>query len=131
MKPGPVPVEIDIKLVGNLAAIQCTLEEIAAVIGLNRTYFLERVAANPDLRAAIDNGKAQGRSSIRRQQFKLLEAGNATMGIWLGKQYLGQRDQILHGEDAANPISQDEREALRSRVAGIAGRLAGTTSQPN
>jgi hypothetical protein len=25
-------------------------------------------------------------------QMKLLEAGNATMGVWLGKQYLGQND---------------------------------------
>jgi hypothetical protein len=23
---------------------------------------------------------------------KLLDAGNATMGVWLGKQFLGQRD---------------------------------------
>jgi hypothetical protein len=23
---------------------------------------------------------------------KLLESGNATMGVWLGKQFLGQRD---------------------------------------
>jgi hypothetical protein len=32
--------------------------------------------------------------SIRRQQLKLAEAGNATMLIWLGKQVLGQRDKI-------------------------------------
>jgi hypothetical protein len=37
-------------------------------------------------------GKGKGRVSIRRAQMKLLEAGNATMGVWLGKQYLGQRD---------------------------------------
>ena len=29
-------------------------------------------------------------------QMKLLEQGNATMGIWLGKQLLGQTDQITH-----------------------------------
>jgi len=37
-------------------------------------------------------GKGKGRLSIRRAQMKLLEKGNATMGVWLGKQYLGQRD---------------------------------------
>jgi hypothetical protein len=26
----------------------------------------------------------------------MLEEGNATMGIWLGKQFLGQRDEIRH-----------------------------------
>ena len=39
-------------------------------------------------------GRAKGRLSIRRMQIKLLEQGNATMGVWLGKQILGQRDQI-------------------------------------
>ena len=37
-------------------------------------------------------GRGKGRLSIRRAQMKLLEKGNATMGVWLGKQYLGQRD---------------------------------------
>jgi hypothetical protein len=27
---------------------------------------------------------------------KLLEAGNATMGVWLGKQILGQTDEVRH-----------------------------------
>ena len=44
----------------------------------------------------MQRGKAKGRLSIRRMQLKLLEAGNATMGVWLGKQYLGQRDQFYH-----------------------------------
>src|SRR5215831_13810059 len=41
---------------------------------------------------AIERGRHKGRLSVRREQFKLLQAGNATMGIWLGKQLLGQRD---------------------------------------
>jgi hypothetical protein len=34
-----------------------------------------------------------GKMSLRRTQFKLAEK-NATLSIWLGKQYLGQRDII-------------------------------------
>ena len=34
---------------------------------------------------------SKGRISLRRNQFKLSET-NASMAIWLGKQYLGQRD---------------------------------------
>ena len=37
-------------------------------------------------------GRAKGRISVRRMQMQLLEAGNATMAVWLGKQLLGQRD---------------------------------------
>src|SRR4051812_23010320 len=42
------------------------------------------------LRAIMDCGYAHMRIGIRREQFKLLKAGSATMAIWLGKQYLGQ-----------------------------------------
>lgn len=44
----------------------------------------------------MERGKAKGRLSVRRLQMKLLERGNATMGVWLGKQLLGQVDQIDH-----------------------------------
>ncbi len=44
----------------------------------------------------MERGKAKGRISVRRMQMKLLEQGNATMGVWLGKQMLGQTDQISH-----------------------------------
>ena len=65
----------------------------------------------------MQRGKAKGRLSIRRMQLKLLEAGNATMGVWLGKQYLGQRDEFYHDVNgpmihivcpAANPGSVAE-----------------------
>jgi len=34
-----------------------------------------------------------GRSSLRRMQWKAAENGDKTMLVWLGKQYLGQRDK--------------------------------------
>ena len=36
--------------------------------------------------------REKGKVSLRRSQFKLAEK-NPTMAIWLGKQYLGQRDE--------------------------------------
>jgi hypothetical protein len=44
----------------------------------------------------MERGKAKGRVSIRRLQMRLLEQGNATMGVWLGKNILGQVDEIRH-----------------------------------
>lgn len=46
----------------------------------------------PEVREILDRGAALGRISLRRQQFKLAREGSAVMNIWLGKQYLGQRD---------------------------------------
>jgi hypothetical protein len=34
--------------------------------------------------------------SIRRQQISMMMAGSVPMAIFLGKQYLGQRDKIDH-----------------------------------
>jgi hypothetical protein len=76
-----------------LAAMQCTDEEIAAWFNVSpRT--IERRRKSPVFAETIGRGKARGRISLRRAQLKILEQGNATMGIWLGKQYLGQADQI-------------------------------------
>lgn len=36
---------------------------------------------------------ADGRISIRRAQFQSANKGNTSMLIWLGKQYLGQKEQ--------------------------------------
>jgi len=35
----------------------------------------------------------EGKSSLRRNQWKSAQDGNVTMQIWLGKQMLGQRDK--------------------------------------
>ena len=47
---------------------------------------------------------ANGRITLRKKQFEVAKAGNVTMLIWLGKQYLGQTDkqevtEVQHVED--------------------------------
>ena len=44
---------------------------------------------------------ATGKTSRRRSQFDLANKGNATMLIWLGKQYLGQTDKPIPEEPDA------------------------------
>jgi len=126
-KRGPQPTPIDMQLLTDLAAIQCTYEEIAAVMGLQKRQFINRVNEDSALKKAIENGWAKGRASVRRQQFKLLEAGNATMGVWLGKQLLGQRDNLdtkLTGSGAHGAveveISESPRDRILSRIAQMA-----------
>ncbi len=131
-KSGPKPVPLDIDQIKTLASIQCTYEEIAAVMKIKKRQFIDRVNADPELRAAIDEGWANGRASFRRLQVKLLEAGNATMGIWLGKQYLGQRDQIgITGGDGG-PVkhSVDPFDALSGELSRIARRDAAKSDTP-
>jgi hypothetical protein len=74
-----------------LCSLQCTHEELAAWFNCS-TRTIEKYAKKPEFAEVMARGRAKGRISVRRAQMKLLESGNATMGIWLGKQLLGQRD---------------------------------------
>ena len=87
--------KIDLVELERLSALHCTDEEIAAWFGVN-TRTIERRRKNPKFAEIMSRGRAKGKISIRRQQLKLLEAGNATMGVWLGKQILGQTDAVQH-----------------------------------
>jgi hypothetical protein len=87
--------KIDLAELERLSAMQCTDEEVAAWFGVT-TRTIERRRKNAKFAEVMDRGRAKGRISVRRQQLKLLEAGNATMGVWLGKQILGQTDEIRH-----------------------------------
>jgi hypothetical protein len=92
--------DVDPKLVDRLAAIHCNIEEIAAVCKVSRDTIERR------FRDVIEAGKANGRASLRRLQWRAAEVDrNPTMLIWLGKQYLGQRDEqhIRHGLDPDSP----------------------------
>ena len=85
--------EIDLELVRRSAAIGCTNEEIAVLVGMKRRGFHDRLVADPDLAAAIEDGRPEGRATLRRYQWQAAAKGNTSMLIWLGKQYLGQTDK--------------------------------------
>jgi len=92
-KPGRPPADVDLEQFEKLYELQCTQEEIASFFRLSLST-IKRLAATPEVRNILDRGAALGRISIRRQQFRLLREGSNTMAIWLGKQYLGQREKI-------------------------------------
>jgi hypothetical protein len=80
-------VDIDEDQVEEMAAIGCTVAEIAGIVGCSpRT--VERRAAAP-----VARGRARLNLSLRRRQIEMAMGGNASMLIWLGKQLLGQRDK--------------------------------------
>jgi hypothetical protein len=97
------PARIDLAELERLSAMQCTDEEVAAWFGV-ATRTIERRRKVRKFAEVMDRGKAKGRISVRRQQMKLLEAGNATMGVWLGKNILGQVDEVTHQVGGAPPF---------------------------
>ncbi|MBQ8823605.1 MAG: hypothetical protein IJZ64_00065 [Ruminococcus sp.] len=86
--------EIDKNIFENLCEIQCTLEEIAGVFECSvdtierwckRTY-------KENFADIYNKKKMAGKTSLRRTQLKLAEK-SAAMAIFLGKQYLDQKDK--------------------------------------
>lgn len=85
--------EIDQVQFEKLCALQCTRDEICEWFGVTDktlTGWCKRTYGE-NFSAIYEKKRSPGRISIRRAQFKLAEK-NATMAIWLGKQYLGQAD---------------------------------------
>jgi hypothetical protein len=62
-----------------------------------------------------------GKSSLRRLQWKSALGGNVVMQIWLGKQYLGQRDE--HAVEVSRPAEGDRSLLELARYEGGAELL--------
>lgn len=90
---------IDYDQVYNYAKIFATQEEIASLLGFERTMFHD----NDKLSNIYKKGLNDANTSLRRMQFIMAES-NPTMAIWLGKQYLEQRDK--HDIDANQTIKR-------------------------
>lgn len=99
--------EIDYDVVEKLANIQCTQEEIASFLNLS----VRTLQRDEEFCRIYKKGQENGRMSLRRMQFKLAEK-NVTMAIWLGKQYLGQTDNVEVEHDVKNGILGDLIGAL-------------------
>ena len=93
-KTGRPKIKIDKTMFESLCGIQCTEEEIADCFGccedtLNawckRTY-------GSTFSEVYKKKSCKGKRSLRRMQFEAAQAGNVTMQIWLGKQWLGQHE---------------------------------------
>ena len=84
--------QIDYKKLDAMCAIQCTGEECASILGMD--YDTLNAALKRDGNTGFSDyfkiKSATGKMSLRRKQYNLAESGNATMLIWLGKQWLGQ-----------------------------------------
>lgn len=92
-RPRKILTENALRVIESLAKIMCTDEEIASILGASVDTLLN--ADNKELfRSAIEKGNAQGKQSLRRQQYEVAMKGNASMLIWLGKQWLGQTDKV-------------------------------------
>jgi len=105
--------KIDLAELEKLCAMQCTDEEIAAFFGVS-TKTVERRRKVQRFSDVMDQARAKGRVSVRRNLFRLASNGNVAAAIFLAKNLLGYRDVVaseLSGPDG-RPISIDSRPDL-------------------
>lgn len=93
---GRPPKVIDWKKVELMCKILCTESEIASVLEIHIDTLYDKCKEEhgmifPEYYKQFSD---QGKMSMRRAQYKKALEGHPTMLIWLGKQMLGQRDQV-------------------------------------
>lgn len=116
-KLGRPRIEINKDQFERLCGLQCTLEEIASFFKCSEDTierWCKREYEDEDGKAqtfadVYKKHSATGKMSLRRWQFRSAESGNVTMQIWLGKQYLGQKDEqeiAITNTDAQNQFAE-------------------------
>ena len=107
--------KIDRRQFETLCGIQCTEEEICAVFDVSKDTLLRwcKRTYKKSFAEVFKEKKACGKVSLRRSQWKMAER-NATMAIWLGKQYLGQKDVVEQKSDVK--LNNGFIEALNAAV---------------
>jgi hypothetical protein len=119
-KAGRPAIEIDKDNFEKLCGIQCTLEEIAGFFNCSHDTierWCKKTYEGKTFKEVFEDKRSSGLISLRRHQFRQAET-NATMAIWLGKQYLGQKDILLtnvynDGED--DPLTKSIKEQFFKR----------------
>lgn len=92
-KMGRPKIEIDVANFEKLCSMMCTEEEIAgffncSVDTIEKFCKREYGTTFTDIYKTLST---KGKIALRRNQFRLSET-NTSMAIWLGKQYLGQKE---------------------------------------
>ena len=85
---GRPKIYVDTEILGNLASIGCTQEEIASVMGVSARTLKRNFAE------IIEQNREKGKASLRKKMWdKAVKKDNTHMQIWLSKNYLGMKDR--------------------------------------
>jgi hypothetical protein len=127
-KPKLIADEETLQRVKELAALQLTQEEAAAVLLVSRKTFNQFLSKTPSAREMWEMGTDSGRVSVKRAQF-VMAHHSVTAAIWWGKQHLGQSDKVEETVNAqhehTHTIIQDAAAEFDAGVDQLFDRLRG------
>lgn len=87
-RPKWMPDEVTLKKIEQLAAQGLTVAQVARSVGIGPTVFFERQKEMPELKEAMENGRAKGIATITNTLFQKAKTGDNTAMIF----YLKNRD---------------------------------------
>ena len=105
-------INIDWKIVDKYLQSQCSGTGIASLLGINENTLYRhcKVDNGEEFEAYSRKKKCEGKELLREKQFKTAMGDNngaVTMQIWLGKQYLEQKEkQEFTGANGKDLIQQ-------------------------
>lgn len=105
-KMGRPKKQLDYELIERMAGKFCTQQDIADTLDVAlRTLHNDKHFAQ-----AYNKGVANAKSSLRAKQYDVAMSGNVTMLVWLGKQYLSQREPqaevVVPGESLDDDMAE-------------------------
>lgn len=116
---------IDWRKVARYLQAQCNTTEIAGILGICPDTLYVRCPQDNKMEYSAWSAlkKAEGLELIRAKQFDTAMAGDRTMLIWLGKQLLGQKDQVentfILPELKVQPLDQDEQDRINKSLEAL------------
>ena len=85
---GRPKIQLDERQIRELASIGCSMAEIACIVGVHVDTLRDNYSKS------LDEGREHGKVSLRRAQWKAAIGGSVPMLIWLGRFYLGQKEEM-------------------------------------
>ena len=94
----------DQEMIKRLASTMCTYAEIGYIIGMTGDGVKRR------FNKAIEEGRAKGKASLRQAQWEKALAGDQRLQIWLGRNYLEQKDDPNAVENTSPLPWEEDKE---------------------
>lgn len=94
-KRGPMPMEIDWNMLDAILQFKSPLRDAAEILGCSEDTIQNRIREKFDMTFMEyrDLKMSKVRYNLSMKQYEIAKNGNVTMLIWLGKQWLGQKEK--------------------------------------
>jgi hypothetical protein len=100
--------KIDYALIEAACAQGMSKENIAAIFGMDRTTFYDRLYRDKKFKTAVELGNARGEQTLTKNLFSSANSGNVSAIIFALKARYGWREDYIPDNQIEEPIFSEE-----------------------